>query len=356
MLSAVLQPEIDTLQSQIAQLQAQITAAQERVKELGECEMQTDGAIQALQTALQKVSALAPGALAALRQTVLNLFNGGGDASDDGNQPTPPAPQPDLNGQSTEPCCYSEDCPSESLLGQSVEVECLIDHPQEPSANNEVGEGSEVVEKNLFNLIPVSATVAYMRKNDGEIASTYAGFNNKTKAKLWGEWLAVHHSVASGFEVRESKRLTDFKYEVKLWSMSLKQIERLAGCDLMKSPPSNYGDAPKRKPERVPSMLEIESIGVGDTVQSITVKHWQYKVTKINSDGFYECDRIGTNPTITQVLHPGSVELIRKADVVDAVSSELSEYLEQQEQSALIAVFKWVIYNSSNEQTNCGYL
>jgi hypothetical protein len=144
--------------------------------------------------------------------------------------------------------------------------------------------------------------------------------------------------VASGFEVRESKRLTDFKYEVKLWSMSLKQIERLAGCDLMKSPPSNYGDAPKRKVERVPSMVEIENIGVGDTVQSITVKSWEYIVTKINSDGFYVCDRLGTNPVITSVMHPGSVELICKANVVDTVSSELSEYLEEQAKVALDSI------------------
>ncbi len=150
-----------------------------------------------------------------------------------------------------------------------------------------------------------------MRKNDGEITCTYAGFNNKSKAKQWGEWLAVHHSVASGFEVRESKRLTNYKHELKLCGMSLKQIERLAGCDLMKSPPSNYGDAPKRKVERVPSMIEIEDISIGDTVRSITVKNWQLKVTKINSDGLFECDRLGANPPITQTLHPGSVELVR---------------------------------------------
>ncbi len=98
MLSAVLQPEIDTLQSQIAQLQAQIAAAQARVNELGEAESIADGAIQSLQTALQKVSALAPSAIATLRQTVLNLFNDDGDADDDGNQPINPEPEPALPG------------------------------------------------------------------------------------------------------------------------------------------------------------------------------------------------------------------------------------------------------------------
>jgi len=257
--------------------------------------------------------------------------------------------------------CQMEDCPAESLLGQSVKIACLLGHHdilcegeileaprgyqyqgsddrQLPTHMVLIDSPSQEPEKNLFNLISVSPTVGYMRKDDGEIASTYAGFSNKTKAKQWGEWLAVHHSVANGFEIRPAKRLTEFKHELKLWGMSLQQIQRLAGCDLMKSPPSNYGDAPKRKVEPVPSMLEIEGIGVGDTVRSITVKNWQYKVTKIDSDNFLVCDRLNTNPIITQVLHPGSVELVTKADVVDVAAQELAEYLEEQAQSITGAI------------------
>jgi len=419
MVSALFEPEISSLESQVAALQATIAAAQQRITALSDCEAETDGVLQALTSAVQKVSALAPSALATLKSAVFALFSDG-----NGNQPITPAPQPQpdlgdsgremnqdkldslhlnsglslptsgvfkgcpvypdivvgldgsslplcslledrptesLQGQSVELCCYWEDCPESSLLGQSVKIACLLgyhdilcegevleapagyqykgsDSSGLPTRMVVVEEPSQEREKNLFNLIPVSATVAYMKKIDGEITCVYAGFNNKSKAKQWGEWLAVHHSVASGFEVRESKRLTNYKHEVKLWGMSLKQIERLAGCDLMKSPPSNYGDAPKRPVERVPSMLEIEGIGVGDTVRSITVKNWQYKVTKIDSDNFLVCDRIGTNPVITQVLHPGSVELVTKADIVDVAKQELAEYLEQQAQSITGAI------------------
>jgi len=338
---SIFQSEVTALESHVAALQAQIAQAQQRMTALGECEVQADGALQALTSAVQKVSALAPDAIATLKSAVFALFNSG----DDGNQPITPAPQPQpdlgqpgLDGSSSPltepPYCLLEDCPSESLLGQSVKIACLLGHHdilcegeilEAPSGYQYQGsddrllpthmvfveEPSQEPEKNLFNLISVSTTVSYMRKDDGEIVCAYAGFSNKTKAKLWGESLAVHHSVASGFEVRESKRLTDYKHELKLWGMSLNQIHRLAGCDLIRSPPSNYGDAPKRKVEPVPSMIEIEDIGIGDTVRSITVKNWQFKVTKINSDGFYECDRLNTNPTISQVMYPGSVELVQ---------------------------------------------
>lgn len=83
----------------------------------------------------------------------------------------------------------------------------------------------------------MSDALAYFLNNKtGEIASTYTGFNNKAKAKQWGEFLAVHHSIAAGFEVREAKRLDAFKYELKLWKMSLDQIHHLAKSDITKAP------------------------------------------------------------------------------------------------------------------------
>lgn len=55
MVSALFQPEISSLESQVAALQAQIAQAQQRITALGECELETDGAIQALTSAVQKV-------------------------------------------------------------------------------------------------------------------------------------------------------------------------------------------------------------------------------------------------------------------------------------------------------------
>jgi hypothetical protein len=237
MLSAVLQPEIDTLQSQIAQLQATIAAAQERITHLNEVESIATGAIQTLQTALQKVSALTPDAIASLKSAVLELFTG-----DTSNQPIDSSleqiQEPELNGQ------YSDFA---SLLSDAP----VVDDP-------------------FIELIQVSARVSYQRRHDGEIICTYAGSNNKAKLRLWGEWLAVHRTVASGFEIREAKRLTNFKHELKLWGMSLDQISQLAECDFTKDPTSEsnpFKDAPKPPLQKVapvnqpaPTEAELEAL------------------------------------------------------------------------------------------------
>jgi len=97
MVSAIFSNEISSLESQVAALQSQIAAAQQRITALGECEAQADGALQALTSAVEKVSALAPSAIATLKTAVFALFNsdGGGDQGEgkgDGGQPLNPAP------------------------------------------------------------------------------------------------------------------------------------------------------------------------------------------------------------------------------------------------------------------------
>lgn len=98
MVSAIFQPEIDTLQTQIAQLQTQIAAAFERMKALGEAEFMTDRAIQSVQSALQMVSALAPSAIANLKSAVLDLFRGNDQPGSNDNQSSHPEPQLDNDG------------------------------------------------------------------------------------------------------------------------------------------------------------------------------------------------------------------------------------------------------------------
>jgi len=344
---SIFQPEVTALESQIAQLQAQIVATQERIASLGEAESTAVGAIQAVQDAVKKIAGLAPDALGNLKAAVFALFNSC-DASRDGGQSITPTQEPELDGQSTQLCCPLEDAPIESLQGQSVEVACLIGHPDlcegqllsVPRGRQTVrsddrglpcatvsAEEEEPTEPAYVGLVRVSDNVSYMRRLDGEIICCYLGLNSKQKAKQWSDWLTLTHSVATKCEARPAKRLTAFKYELKLWGMTIQQIERLASCDASKDPRSTYPDALKKQPESAPKFLQIDNIGVGDTVQSTTVRHWKYKITEINPDGFYVCDLIGSNPVFTQRLHPGSVELVVKAD-----------HLEQQAQEAIASI------------------
>ena len=172
--------------------------------------------------------------------------------------------------------------------------------------------------------------VAYQRRCDGEIIAVYAGSSNKQKLREWGDWLTRTHSVTNGYELRQGLRLST-KWELKLTAMTLNQIKRLAECNFNLDPRRSYPDAPKRQPALGLSMLEIEGIGVGSQVRSVTVRHWEYTVLAVRQDGMLDCERLNVNPPIRVAMHPGSVELIAKtaSDAVETVSAESAEPLSQ---------------------------
>jgi hypothetical protein len=349
--TTIFQIEINSLEDQVAALQTQVAAAQAKIVALSEAEFMTAGAIEALQVALEKVTTLAPGAIANLKKSVFALFEGDDDSHKSAaalpasallpNQLA--APELELNGESTELCCLLSDCPAEVLQGQVVEIACKVGHPGlcegvllEPPANlrHEGKDDRElptrmgsVEEPAYINLVRVNDCVAYMRRLDGEIVSVYAGGNNKGKLKSWGDWLTRTNSITNGYELREAKRL-DTKWEIKLTPMTLKQIDRLAACDFNKDPRSNYPDAPKRQLEKVPSNIELDNFQPGDVVSSVTVRNWSYTVLGVRDDGFLEVERIGVNPQIKSTLSPASVELVRRGSVLQGAAQEALESIQ----------------------------
>lgn len=360
-MTALFQPEVDSLDAQLAALQAQIAAVQEQRTAITKAESVATGIVQAVAAGIeefQQISGIGADAIARLKSAVLDIFQGDNNPDDGGNFPLEPAPQPNddggsevvveleqdsstvdtqpadqeqvaiavnpepLTGQSCEwaspwasplasplatpLCCHLEDAPLSVLKGQSVEIACVVsDAPKKPE---------------YIELVPVGHTVAYQQKTStGEIICCYLGGNNKQKLKLWGEWLCHQHSVGSGFQLRDAERLTAFKHEIKIWGMSLSQIQKLAESDTTKNPPSNFGTAPKRKIDPVaptPKPLQIEDIEVGDIVRNTTVKNWSYVVLAKMENGMLDCQRNNTpvgTPEIRLALHPASVELVSKA-------------------------------------------
>ena len=262
---SIFQTETTALESQVAALQTQLAAAQGRISLLNETELLAGGSLESLKTAIDKVTALAPDAIANLRAAVLNLFSGSDNSSDggNGNQPSPtpqPSPSPEaelepLTGQLCELTSPWYHPPADAAHVES-DTACTVDTPEpQPeqllSANNcsqfsnplltsDVPE-TEPEQLPYVELIPVSHCVAYQRRStDGEIICCYLAGNNKNRLKDWGSWLCNQHSVGSGFELREAKRMTAYKWELKIWGMSLKQIQRLAETDTTKTPPSRY--------------------------------------------------------------------------------------------------------------------
>ena len=84
MVSAIFQTETTALETQVAALQAQIAAHTERIALLNDAEFIAGDSLEALKSAIQKVSHLAPSAVSNLRAAVLNLFSGN---DGNGNQP-----------------------------------------------------------------------------------------------------------------------------------------------------------------------------------------------------------------------------------------------------------------------------
>jgi len=259
--ATILLPEISILELQVQELQAQIAATQSRITVLGEADAVASGALQALQDAVQKISGLAPNALATLKAAALNLFQGGDNQGDDGgNPPQSPAPPsglngngykpeavlgqdiveisaaelaqylerqateivPELNGQFSDLCCLFEDAPSTALTGQFVEIACTI--PEAPQ------------EQSYIKLVQLSQTLAYQRLYNGEIPAAYVAFKSKTRAEAWGRWLVGENNIAAGFEIRAAKRILGVKWEIKLWGISFNSIQRLGKINFNNAP------------------------------------------------------------------------------------------------------------------------
>lgn len=314
MVSTIIRTEIDSLETQIAQMQAQIACYRERIVSLGKAESMADSAIAALQTAVAEISILSPEAIAALKAAVLDLFGNNGTPGDgDGDQPIEPTPEPELDGQYSEydPDKYWRQTePDGSTWELASPIACLLEDKPVPVSP--------------YKFMQLSNAVAYVRKSTGEIITTYIGFSNKTKAKVWGQYLAAQHRIASGFEVREAKRLTDFKYELKIWGIALDQIQRLAECGLTEIPAKSFVISPKCLPQatsQATQPAQIEDIAVGDIVRSITVRNWEYKVVGITDDNYLDCERLGVTPSLRLTMHPGSVELVTTSAEQSALDS-----------------------------------
>jgi hypothetical protein len=210
--------------------------------------------------AISKIQCNAPDAIASLKNAVLTLFNSGDDGNDGGNQPTdtPPDNNPALSSQQPIPdsdevedinfidedcleyptmegqrlaqpegqawefashlaCLTWEDAP---LLGQACTVEVSLAQPEKTT---------------YTEFVEVSDRVGYIKVNTtGEIIATYAGFNNKARAKSWANYL---ETMTSRIELRKALRLGNWKHELKISGLSMTQIERLAAENLDKMPP-----------------------------------------------------------------------------------------------------------------------
>lgn len=197
------------------------------------------------------------------------------------------------NGQS----CKLEDCPESCLVGQHYQLasylacqtwedapltgqHCtIIPSTTEDNKNNSTKEGEDMPKPPSTEMVHLSANCGYLKaKWDGRILATYAWFSRKNIAESWLAYLST--IPAAQLELRESKRNTSWKWELKITGLSMPQIERLSKEALhhlpSKSketpaqaagiePPSDWRK-PQVKQELPPTELQTGSVLPGNRV------------------------------------------------------------------------------------------
>ena len=295
-------------------------------------QQQADSDLSSLRLLVDKCKEVAPNAIASLKSAVLTLFDNGDDGNDGGNPPIDPDdekkheqnPQSvcgfDVDPQLSVPDSEEEvkDCQLASplasllwedapLLGQACEwassFACVVEFPQ-----------PEPEKTDYTEFVRVTDRVGYLKiRHSGEIKAAYAGFTQKQRAEAWGKWLAVRHEVASGFEVRLAKHLP-FKWELKLWGLSLNQINRLASEDLTSSPHTEVDSAkpPSYKKPQHPQPVNPDDITPGDIVTPLLTPGDSYRIVQIMPNGILDCKSLRTG--VNMGMRPGAVSLVQKAE------------------------------------------
>jgi hypothetical protein len=181
---------------------------------------------------------------------------------------------------------------------------------------------------------PENKALAYQRRHDGEIICTYIGFRTKAIAQSWMHYV---EAVTCGVELRSSKRMQGFKWEMKVKGLSVRQIERLAKEDLTKTYRPEIGSTkpPTYKPQPIPQPVNPDEVGEGDIVTQLLTPSASYKVIQVMPNGILDCENTTTGQRLG--LRPAAVSLVQKVNtkVPIAECSIVDAPLEQPEPTEL---------------------
>lgn len=227
--------EIDTIEDQIAALRA-------RLAQLKEVEAYANTAIASVADAIRKIQQIGGESLDKFQDAIAALF------------PTQFVEQHPANIEMYE---VYEEYPEYPIEDEQRETEYL----EEPDAEDEQEEIEVITHTSphkSFEVIKLAESVAYCRNNlENSIQCAYAGFNNKLRAEQWGKHMVDRH-IINRFEIRPAQRLEGFKYELKMWNISIDSVKLLGQKDLSRVP----GQASFPAVEEVTEEDARESLGL----------------------------------------------------------------------------------------------
>ncbi|HEY9707755.1 MAG TPA: hypothetical protein V6D48_06075 [Oculatellaceae cyanobacterium] len=238
------QADIETINAEIAQLQELIAAKQKRMSELQSLQNIADEAVKSLSEVVGQISN--PDALLTLQTAVVGLFDGIAHTNHPAFTSTAVAPVVATTIEAI--TALVETIPTDATSVADNGSKSTPSTTESELAAVEPTAPEPVTIKPESELIQVTDTVSLIQETDGTISCTYVGFNNKSKAQSWGEWLtskvASSESCAAGialkFEVVPATKLP-FKYELLVWGLNLNQVTKLSEQDFSKTPKAGFG-------------------------------------------------------------------------------------------------------------------
>jgi hypothetical protein len=233
--------DIDTIEDQIAALRA-------RLAQLKEVEAYANTAITSVADAIRKIQQVGGESLDKFQDAIAQLF------------PT----------KFVEQHITHEEYPDYVI--EEAEPEPEIEYLDEPEDDDDEEIITHTSPHKSFEVIKIAESVAYCRNNrEDSIQCAYAGFNNKLRAEQWGKHMVDRH-IINRFEIRPAQRLEGFKYELKMWNISIDSVKLLAQKDLSRVP----GQASFPVVEEVTEEVARESLGLAPK----SVNSEQLTVTK----------------------------------------------------------------------------
>jgi hypothetical protein len=311
---AVLGDYLKNIDSEIESYEKLIAAKREEARKLTRLQGQVVEALGTLREIVDELSSVDPESVSVVRTAALQIFGEG-----DGKGETLPDENSIANGKTeieTLPTSESESGVKPESNGIPIDSDGTITVEVVPERTEEArdggGEESESVPpEEESESVRLSASVLH----DPGASIALAGINARDRAKAWGEWLCLTHTVGERFEIRNGSHSEGFTYDLVIFGISPEDTRRLAAADLTRSPQAldNASWQPaKRLPpaaEPRPKVCRPGDLAVSDIARKEDGR--EYRVTGVSDDG--SIVKVVNGDGLDMSLPVGALYLTRKA-------------------------------------------
>ena len=276
---AVLNNYLDNLNSQIDTYEKLIAKKREEAQKLTHLQGRVVEALGSLKSVVDALQRLDPQAIATVKAAALQIFDQG--------IPEQPSQSATTDTQ------VDEEKELQPQTKTFEEEDCL--KTSEPSAQ----------------CIQLSANVRY----NPEKATVYAGINAQQRARAWGEWLCLTHSVGDHFNILHKSRFAGCSYELVISAIAPEDARRLAEADLSKNPSAleNADWQPQKRRLQAlfprPRCCQPGDLEVGDIARKEDGR--EYRIVGVSDDGAVV--KVINQDGMEMAFSVGALYLVKKA-------------------------------------------